>query len=90
MGQAHLAQTIDRVVLFDRPNPNDHITSGTITFSDGSTETFGELENDAAHGTEVRFNPKTITWLKITVTGTSPETENIGLAEVVVLKPSAK
>jgi hypothetical protein len=84
------AQTIDRVILFDRPNPNDRVTAGTITFSDGSIQTFGELENDAAHGTEVRFEPKTITWLKITVTGTSPATENIGLAEVVVLKPSAK
>src|ERR1019366_1692453 len=30
------AQTIGSVILFDRPNTNDQITAGTLTFSDGS------------------------------------------------------
>jgi hypothetical protein len=70
------------MILFDRPNANDRITSGTITFSDGGSEKFGELENDAAHVTRLRFDPEQITWLKITITGVSPETENTGLARL--------
>ena len=30
-------QTINTVVLYDRPNTNDQVTGGTLTFSDGST-----------------------------------------------------
>ena len=78
-------QTINRVILFDRPNPADHVTAGRIDFSDGSSSSFGALENDAAHGTAVQFPLKTIQWIKITLTAVSPETHNSGLAEVVIL-----
>ena len=82
-------QTIDRVILFDRPNANDQVIAGKIDFSDGSSVTFPALENAATRGTEVRFDPKTITWLKIRVTEVSAKTENIGLSEVVVVKAQA-
>jgi alpha-glucosidase (family GH31 glycosyl hydrolase) len=79
-------QTVDRVVLFDRPNPDDHVTGGTIEFSDGSHVAFGPLDNDAGRGTDVRFPARAVTSLKITVTGVSAETVNIGLSEVAVFR----
>jgi alpha-glucosidase (family GH31 glycosyl hydrolase) len=83
-------QTIDHVVLFDRPNENDQVTAGKIEFSDGSVVAFGALENDASRGTEVKFDPKTVSWLKITITAVGPKTENTGLAEVAVFKALGK
>jgi hypothetical protein len=41
------AYTIDQVVLHDRPNINDQITSATLSFSDGSSVTVGTLPNDS-------------------------------------------
>jgi hypothetical protein len=79
-------QTVDRIWLYDRPNTDDQITSGTITFSDGSTLPFGALPNDASQPVELVFPPKTIASLKLTVTGTSPTTQNIGLSEIAVFK----
>jgi alpha-glucosidase (family GH31 glycosyl hydrolase) len=79
-------QTIDRVVLFDRPNMSDNVTSGKIEFSDGSSAVFGSLENDASRGTLVKFEPKTVTSLRITITGVSPQTVNPGFSEVVIRK----
>ena len=79
-------QTVDRVVLYDRPNTTDQITSGTLTFSDGSTQDVGALPNDASRGLEVHFPAKTITWLKFTITGVAPGTQNAGLAEISVYR----
>ena len=36
-------QTVNRIVLYDRPNLNDQITGGNIQFSDGSSVTVGPL-----------------------------------------------
>ena len=75
--------TIDYVVLFDRPNLNDQITSGTLTFSDGTSVTFGALPNAGTTGLTVTPpNPVTTTTLKMTVTGVSSTTLNIGLSEI--------
>ena len=82
----HTPQAIDRVVLFDRPNPNDQVAAGRIDFSDGTQATFGPLPNDAARGLAVRFPAKTVTWIKVTVTAVGLRTENIGLAEVAVFE----
>ena len=75
------------MILFDRPNLDDNVVAGAIEFSDGTTVPFGQLENDASRGTLVQFDPKTVTWLKINLTEVAPRTVNIGLAEVVVLRP---
>lgn len=77
------AATINKVVLFDRPNTNDFITGGVLTFSDGSSVPVGALNNGGA-GLEVRFAPKTVTWATFTVTSTSGASENVGLAELQV------
>jgi LmbE family N-acetylglucosaminyl deacetylase len=75
--------TIDYVVLFDRPNTNDQITSGTLTFSDGTSVTFGALPNAGTTGLTVTL-PKAVntTTLKMTVTGVSSTTLNVGLSEI--------
>jgi len=74
--------TLDHVVLYDRPNLNDQITSGTLTFSDATSVSFGSLPNDASSGLTVSFPAKITTSLKMTVTGVSSTTVNIGLAEI--------
>jgi hypothetical protein len=79
-------QTVDRVWLYDRINQVDQVTSGTLTLSDGSTYPVGALNNDAAEAAEVSFPPRAITWLKFTIEASRPDTQNTGLAEVVVMQ----
>ena len=75
--------TVDRVVLYDRPNSNDQVLGGTLTFSDGSTVTVGPLTNSGA-ATEVTFAPRSVTSLTFTVGYVSSSTRNAGLAELQV------
>ncbi|MBK7623729.1 MAG: discoidin domain-containing protein [Kineosporiaceae bacterium] len=72
--------TLDHVVLNDRPNASDQITSGTLTFSDGSSAPVGSLTNDGSAVT-VTFTPRTVTWVRLTVNTVSAGTGNVGLAE---------
>jgi alpha-glucosidase (family GH31 glycosyl hydrolase) len=83
-------QTIDLVALFDRPNLNDHVLGGTIEFSDGSKETFGALPNDGQTPLAVKFAPKVVTWMKVTITKVSQETENIGFSEIAAYNTTGK
>ncbi|MGO8951650.1 MAG: PIG-L family deacetylase, partial [Ktedonobacterales bacterium] len=41
-------QTVNMIVLYDRPNLNDQITAGNIQFSDGSSIVIGPLNNDGS------------------------------------------
>lgn len=77
-------QTVSRITLYDRPNLTDQVTSGTLTFSDGTTLPVGPLPNDGQTGVTVNFPAKTITWIKFTVTGVAPGTQNAGLSEIAV------
>jgi hypothetical protein len=74
---------IDRVVLYDRPNTADQITSATLTFSDGSTVAVGSLSNTGS-GVVVNFAPVVTTSVKLTVKSVSSSTQNVGLAEMQV------
>jgi hypothetical protein len=74
-------QTLTSITLYDRPNLNDQITGGTITFSDGSTLTVGVLPNDGSPYT-LTFPARTVTNLLLTITSVSATTKNIGLAEI--------
>jgi hypothetical protein len=78
------AHSVSRIVLYDRPNSNDNITSATITFSDGSSITVGPLANDGT-ATEYDFTARSITSLTLTVTGVSSGTLNVGLAEIQIV-----
>ena len=75
------AVTLNRVVLYDRPNGNDQITGGTLTFSDGTTVAVPALDN-AGLATSVSFPDRATTSLRLTVTTVSGTTRNVGLAEL--------
>jgi hypothetical protein len=75
------AVTLERIVLNDRPNASDQVTSGTLTFSDGSSVPVGALANDGA-AVSVPFAPRSVTWVRFTVTGVRGGTSNVGLAEI--------
>ena len=77
------AQTIDKVVLYDRPNTDDQVTGGTLTFSDGSTVNVPALNNDGS-ATTVTFPARATTSVLFTVTSVSSTTFNVGLAEIQV------
>ena len=83
-------QTIDRIQLYDRPNLDDQVTSGLLTFSDGSTLPVGDLPDDAKAPREVRFLAKTVTWLSFTITGVKSKTQNGGLSEIAVFRAPAE
>ncbi|GAA6015570.1 hypothetical protein JCM10207_008130 [Rhodosporidiobolus poonsookiae] len=73
---------VDSLVLYDRPNSNDQITSGTVKFSDGSSLPITTLNN--AGGATV-FNltkPVNISSLQFTVNSVSLTTSSVGLAEI--------
>ncbi len=75
--------TINKVVLYDRPNPSDQVLSGTLSFSDGSTVSVGALPNDGSKY-EVDFAAREVSWARFTVDSVSAATANVGLAEMEV------
>jgi len=72
--------TLDRVVLYDRPNTADQITSGTLTFSDGSSVSVGSLSNGGS-AVPIAFAPRSVTWVRLTVNTVLAGTSSVGLAE---------
>jgi hypothetical protein len=77
---------VSEIVLWDRPNSSDNVKAGTLSFSDGSTASVGQLPNDASSGYTVSFPTKSISWVKFTVT--QAVGFNIGLAECQIFAPS--
>jgi LmbE family N-acetylglucosaminyl deacetylase len=75
--------TVDHVTLFDRPNSVDQVTSGRLTFSDGSTVAVGPLDN-AGGATTVSFTARSTSSVRFDVLSTSAGTHNIGLAEIQI------
>jgi hypothetical protein len=78
-------QSVNRVVLFDRPNGDDQILSGTLIFSDGSSVAVGQLPNTGAP-LVISLPERNTTSLQLTITGVSATTYNIGLSELQVYK----
>ncbi len=81
-------QTINRIVLYDRPNPYDQVTGGTLQFSDGSSVAVGTLNNDGSAVT-LNFTAKTVTSVQLTITSVSASTQNVGLAEIQIYQNNA-
>ena len=77
------SHTVNKVVLYDRPNTVEQITGATLSFDDGSTVNVGALEN-SGRATVIEFAPKTTASIRLTVTGATGE--NIGLAEFEVFE----
>jgi alpha-glucosidase (family GH31 glycosyl hydrolase) len=79
-------QRTDAILLYDRLNPTDQITSAVITFDDGTSVNVGPLPNDGKEPAELRFEPRTVRSLELKVTGVSATTQNAGLAEIAVFR----
>lgn len=78
-------QTIRKVQLYDRPNTLDQVTGGRLEFSDESALDLEKpLPDTALRGLECEFEPRTVTWVKFTVTAVKPASPNIGLSEFAV------
>ncbi|KAM0756596.1 hypothetical protein T439DRAFT_376762 [Meredithblackwellia eburnea MCA 4105] len=83
------AVEVNEVSLWDRPNVEDQCTGGTLTFSDGTQITFGELPNDGATPLTVTFDTVSTTSILFTVTSVSSTTSNVGLSEIKVYGPES-
>jgi hypothetical protein len=78
-------RTIRRIQVFDRPNALDQVTGGRLEFSDGSAIDLAQpIPDNALQGLEIAFGPKTVSWVKFTVTTAKSGSPNIGLAEFAV------
>ena len=75
---------IDRIVLWDRPNSNDHLRQGTLLFSDGSRIDVTDIPNDGSPRS-VTFPVKTVAWVKFQAIGN--QAGNNGLSEFEVFGP---
>ena len=81
--------TINQIVLFDRPNGSDQVTSGTLTFSNGTQIPVGSLPNNDQTGVVVNVPNITTTTLRFTINSVSPSTQNVGLAELEAFSSSS-
>ena len=79
--------TLATIVLYDRPNGSDQITSATLTFSDGTQVPVGSLPNDGSPLT-VNVPNITTTSLTLTVNSVSSSTSNVGLSEIQAYPPA--
>ncbi|GAA5824582.1 hypothetical protein JCM11251_000484 [Rhodosporidiobolus azoricus] len=79
--------TVDAVVLYDRPNSADQLTSGTLTFDSGNVYQVGSLPNSGT-GKAIAINRETTKKIVLTVTGVSSTTSSVGLAEFAVYGPA--
>ena len=72
--------TLTRIVLHDRPNADDRITSATLTFSGGATLPVGLLPDNGGPFT-INFPSRSATSVRLTINTVSGSTVNIGLSE---------
>jgi hypothetical protein len=75
---------INKTTLYDKADTTNQVTSGTLTFSDGSSVPVGKLQNDGKAGTLVTFPLKAVTWARFTVNSVKSGTTNAGLGEIMV------
>ena len=72
---------VNRVVVYDRPSMEEHLSGGTLLFSDGSRLSVTAIPNDGSPK-ELVFEPKTIRWIRFDATDGNGK--NIGLSEIEV------
>ncbi|KAK4334746.1 Proteophosphoglycan ppg4 [Rhodotorula toruloides] len=74
--------TFNQIQLFDRPNLDDQVMAGNVTFADGSSVLFGALPNDGSSPLILNFaSPITTSSLNLTITAVSSSTANSGLID---------
>ncbi|MEH2437370.1 MAG: discoidin domain-containing protein [Nostoc sp.] len=76
-----ISKIVSKVRLSDRPNTAEAANAGTLTFSDGSSINVVGID-DTGIFKVIEFPPKTITWVRFTVTGGTGA--NVGLSEFEV------
>ncbi len=74
-------QSIDKILLFDRPSKDEHIASGRLIFSDGSQVWVGEIPNDGS-AKLVKFETKNITSVRFETT--DGDGKDLGFSEIEV------
>lgn len=74
-------QTINKIILYDRPTKASHNAGGVLIFSNGTRIPVFEIPNDGAPKA-ISFSDQTVNWVRFETTdGDGP---NIGLSEVEV------
>ncbi|GEM07994.1 proteophosphoglycan ppg4 [Rhodotorula toruloides] len=82
--------TFNQIQLFDRPNLDDQVMGGNVTFTDGSSVLFGALPNDGLSPLILNFaSPITTLSLNLTITAVSSSTVNSGLSEIEIFSVPA-
>jgi predicted alpha-1,2-mannosidase len=79
-------QTINKIILYDRPSETSHNAGGTLIFSDGSRIAVFEIPNNGAPKT-VSFTDRTVDWVRFETT--DGDGASLGLSEIEVY-PAAK
>ncbi len=74
-------QSIDKILLFDRPSKDEHIASGRLIFSDGSQVWVDEIPNDGS-AKLVKFETKNITSVRFETT--DGDGKDLGFSEIEV------
>ena len=79
--------TVNRVVLYDRPNTSDQVLAGYLDFSDGTWVAVPALDN-AGGPVTITFPARSVTSVRFSPSQVSATTGNIGLAEMQVWTPA--
>ena len=76
--------SIDRIVLYDRPDMKSHTAGGVLHFSDGTKINVWSIANDGSPK-EVEFEARTVDWVRFEVTDAAGS--HVGLSEIEVFPP---
>ncbi len=74
-------QLINKILLFDRANLNDHIAGGKLLFSDGSEVWVNEIPNNGT-AKLVKFDTKKVKWIRFVTTDGNGK--DLGFSEIEV------
>ena len=74
----------DRVIVYDRPNEDDHILGAALVFNSGAEVIELDALDVIAGGTEFKFKPVKFKNMCFIVDKVSKRTQNTGLAEIEV------
>jgi hypothetical protein len=74
-------QVINRVVLYDRPSPDENIAGAKLLFSDGSIIWVNQIPGDGT-AKAITFEAKTVEW--ITIEATDGSGKDLGFSEIEV------
>jgi len=74
-------QLIDKIIFYDRVNPESHLAGGTLKFSDGTELSVNLIKNDGK-ASVVIFQPKEVKWVRFVATDGFGK--NLGFSEIEV------